>query len=219
MITEKVGVFKDFSGRIFSGKMQVIHRLTAFRDKVIHNILWSVGKPGTSFPGDMRVFLHFRVKKCGIVHSVFSGKFCRAGNAQGKGRIVEKRAISAKRGRGPGDRSLPRPVGETGRRSVGNRKECRLRHDYASFPGPLTPLRFARLQAAWLRPKAPPPAAVRLRFFLRFTRWERWGISFPKPLARGHRPRTPSSLRAALSGLAVRRYTRPPAAQGRARGP
>ena len=31
------------------------------------------------------------------------------------------------------DRSLPRPVGETGRRSVGNRKE-RLR-DYASSPG------------------------------------------------------------------------------------
>ena len=30
------------------------------------------------------------------------------------------------------DRSLPRPVGETGRRSVGNRKE-RLR-DYASSP-------------------------------------------------------------------------------------
>ena len=99
------------------------------------------------------------------------------------------------------DRSLPRPVGETGRRSVENRKECRLRHDYASFPVPLTPLRFARLQAAWLRPKAPPPAAVRLRFFLRFTRWERWGISFPKPLARGHRPQTPPSLRAVLSGL------------------
>ena len=31
------------------------------------------------------------------------------------------------------DRSLPRPVGETGRRSVGNGKE-RLR-DYAGFPG------------------------------------------------------------------------------------
>ena len=37
------------------------------------------------------------------------------------------------------DRSLPPPVAETGRRSVGNRKECRLRHDYASFPGPQTP--------------------------------------------------------------------------------
>ena len=34
--------------------------------------------------------------------------------------------------RGLGDRSLPRPVGETGRRSVGNGKE-RLR-DYAGFP-------------------------------------------------------------------------------------
>ena len=34
------------------------------------------------------------------------------------------------------DRSLPPPVAETGRRSVENRKECRLRHDYASFPGP-----------------------------------------------------------------------------------
>ena len=40
--------------------------------------------------------------------------------------------------RGPRDRSLPRPVGETGRRSVGNRKE-RLR-DYSSSPD--------RLQAA-----------------------------------------------------------------------
>ena len=37
------------------------------------------------------------------------------------------------------DRSLPPAVRETGRRSVGNRKECRLRHDYASFPGPRTP--------------------------------------------------------------------------------
>ena len=37
------------------------------------------------------------------------------------------------------DRSLPPAVRETGRRSVGNRKECRLRHDYASFPGPQTP--------------------------------------------------------------------------------
>ena len=84
MITEKVGVFKDFSGRIFSEKMQVIHRLTAFRDKVIHNILWSVGKPGTSFPGNMRVFLHFRVKKCGIVHSVFPGKILSGGECTGK---------------------------------------------------------------------------------------------------------------------------------------
>ena len=37
------------------------------------------------------------------------------------------------------DRSLPPAVREAGRRSVGNRKECRLRHDYASFPGPQTP--------------------------------------------------------------------------------
>ena len=37
------------------------------------------------------------------------------------------------------DRSLPSPVADEGRRSVGNRKECRLRHDYASFPGPQTP--------------------------------------------------------------------------------
>ena len=41
---------------------------------------------------------------------------------------------------GARDRSLPRPVGETGRRSVGNRKECRLRHDYASFPEGCKPL-------------------------------------------------------------------------------
>ena len=41
---------------------------------------------------------------------------------------------------GFGDRSLPPPVAETGRRSVGNRKECRLRHDYASFPEGCKPL-------------------------------------------------------------------------------
>ena len=35
---------------------------------------------------------------------------------------------------GARDRSLPRPVGETGRRSVGNRKERCLHRDYASFP-------------------------------------------------------------------------------------
>ena len=29
---------------------------------------------------------------------------------------------------------LPRPAGETGRRSVGNRKECHSWRDYASFP-------------------------------------------------------------------------------------
>ena len=84
MITEKVGVFKDFSGRIFSGKMQVIHKLDAFQKEVIHNILWSVGKPGTSFPEDMRFFLHFRVKKCGIVHSVFPGKILSGGECTGK---------------------------------------------------------------------------------------------------------------------------------------
>ena len=37
------------------------------------------------------------------------------------------------------DRSRARPVGDEARRSIGNRKECRLRHDYASFPGPQTP--------------------------------------------------------------------------------
>ena len=36
--------------------------------------------------------------------------------------------------RGQGGRSLPPPVAEAGRRRAGNRKECRLRHDYASFP-------------------------------------------------------------------------------------
>ena len=45
------------------------------------------------------------------------------------------------------DRSLPRPVGETGRRSVGNGKE-RLR-DYAGFPGrqPNVPMREAQKKA------------------------------------------------------------------------
>ena len=42
--------------------------------------------------------------------------------------------ICAKRRRGLGDRSLPPAVRETGRRSVGNRKE-RLWRDYASSPG------------------------------------------------------------------------------------
>ena len=37
------------------------------------------------------------------------------------------------------DRSRARPVGDEARRSIGNRKECRLRHDYANFPGPQTP--------------------------------------------------------------------------------
>ena len=36
--------------------------------------------------------------------------------------------------KGQGGRSLPRPVGETGRRSAGKRKERRLRRGYASFP-------------------------------------------------------------------------------------
>ena len=36
--------------------------------------------------------------------------------------------------RGARDRSRSRPVGDEARRSVGNRRECRLRHDYASFP-------------------------------------------------------------------------------------
>ena len=35
---------------------------------------------------------------------------------------------------GARDRSLPPTVRDEGRQSVGNRKECRLRHDYASFP-------------------------------------------------------------------------------------
>ena len=33
------------------------------------------------------------------------------------------------------DRSRARPVGEEARRSVGNCKECRMRHDYAGSPG------------------------------------------------------------------------------------
>ena len=36
--------------------------------------------------------------------------------------------------KGQGDRSLPPPVADEGRRSVGNRKERRLCCDYASFP-------------------------------------------------------------------------------------
>ena len=36
--------------------------------------------------------------------------------------------------KGQGDRSLPRSMSETGRRSVGNRKEHRLRCDYAGSP-------------------------------------------------------------------------------------
>ena len=32
------------------------------------------------------------------------------------------------------DRSRARPVGEEARRSVGNCKECRMRHDYAGSP-------------------------------------------------------------------------------------
>ena len=42
--------------------------------------------------------------------------------------------------RGARDRSRARPVGDEARRSVGNRKECRLRHDYASFPEERKPL-------------------------------------------------------------------------------
>ena len=50
------------------------------------------------------------------------------------------------------DRSLPPPVAETGRRSVGNRKECRSRHDYASFPGgPQTPFFASRLLLVSIR--------------------------------------------------------------------
>ena len=45
---------------------------------------------------------------------------------------------------------------------------------------PLTLPCFARLQAALLRPKAPPSAAVRLRFFLARRAWVRWGCR-PKP--------------------------------------
>ena len=84
MITEKVGGFKDFSGGVFPEKMQVIHRLDALCREVVHNILWFVGKSGTSFPGSMRLFLHFRVKMCGIAHSVFSGKILRSGKCTGK---------------------------------------------------------------------------------------------------------------------------------------
>ena len=75
IIAKKGRVFKDFSGLLFFGKMQVIHNPAADPGKVIHNILWSVGNFGTSFPRSMRLFLHFRVKLCGIAHSGFSGKF------------------------------------------------------------------------------------------------------------------------------------------------
>ena len=84
MIAKKVRVFKDFSGWVFPEKMQVIHRLDALCIEVFHNILWFVGKSGTSFPGSMRLFLHFRVKMCGIAHSVFSGKILRSGKCTGK---------------------------------------------------------------------------------------------------------------------------------------
>ncbi len=46
--------------------------------------------------------------------------------------------------RGARDLGLPPAVRETGRPSVGNCKECRLQHDYASFPGPQPLPRFAR---------------------------------------------------------------------------
>ena len=120
MITEKVGVFKDFSGRIFSGKMQVIHRLTAFRDKVIHNILWSVGKPGTSFPGNLRVFLHFRVKKCGIVHSVFPGKILSGGECTGKRENCGETGHQREARKGSGG---PEPAAPSGRNRQAERRK------------------------------------------------------------------------------------------------
>ena len=51
-----------------------------------------------------------------------------------KGAAAPFMAIRSGDMRGARDRSRARPVGDEARRSVGNRKECRLRHDYASFP-------------------------------------------------------------------------------------
>ena len=44
MITKKPLIFKGFSGHVFEGKMQFIHRRPAGRVGVIHNILWPVDK-------------------------------------------------------------------------------------------------------------------------------------------------------------------------------
>ncbi len=42
MITEKIGLFKGFSGRKSAGFLQFIHRTPAEIYGIIHNILWSV---------------------------------------------------------------------------------------------------------------------------------------------------------------------------------
>ena len=50
MIAKKTLFFKGFSGMVFERKMQFIHRGLAGGGEFIHNILWSVGKSGTSYP-------------------------------------------------------------------------------------------------------------------------------------------------------------------------
>ena len=59
-------------------------------------------------------------------------------------RVLRARAVNGQRARlylarfanrrAQWDRSRARPVGEEARRSVGNCKECRMRHDYAGSP-------------------------------------------------------------------------------------
>ena len=136
MIAKKVRVFKDFSGWVFPEKMQVIHRLDALCREVVHNILWFVGKSGTSFPGSMRLFLHFRVKMCGIAHSVFSGKILRSGKCTGKRRIVEK--LDTKKGLSGFLNGQPLAMRfflrETGGfKQPGHSRNCRLRLLRPSF--------------------------------------------------------------------------------------
>ena len=64
-------------------------------------------------------------------------------------------------------RDYVRSPEETGRRSVGNRKECRLRHDYASFPGPSDSIpRFALTTRCFAGDQLRPGTIVSaMRFF------------------------------------------------------
>ena len=127
--------FQGLFGADFFGKNACYPQTDCFSGQGYPQYPVVCGKARHKFSRELAGFPSFSRQKVWNCAQRFSGKnFVGRGMHREKGELWRNGPSARSEEGSLGDRSLPRPVGETGRRSVGNRKERCLHRDYASFP-------------------------------------------------------------------------------------
>ena len=127
--------FQGLFGAAFFGKNAGYPQAGCFSGKGYPQYPVVCGKARHKFSRGHAGFPSFSRQKVWNCAQRFSGKnFVGRGMHREKGELWRNGPSARSEEGSLGDRSLPRPVGETGRRSVGNRKE-RLRARLCEFPG------------------------------------------------------------------------------------